>query len=1139
MNLGGIAYWASGHQFIDRMKTSDEWRGYANWQQVSQPLTTDANGNLRALPAGTDLLQTSIDLDPASAGTTRTYVLTWDGGGEMNVNGTTVLSAEQGRVVFRYDGDSDWAPLTAWNFADGTPPTNIHVVREDQLALFAQGEIFNPEFLEKSSAWDMLRFKDWAQVDSTTLTSWSERNTPDSVSWGGEGGVPIEVQVRLANETHTDMWVSMPTQADDDYVRRTLTYVRDNLDDGLKVKVEYSNEVWNWSFAQSHYARDQANALWGVDANRDGHVDANDPAERVADGWTQFYGYRAAQVAQIARAVFTAAPDRVDTVLATQTAFLGLEQSMLKGAAMVGTPSRLFDTYAVTTYFGTQLDGFTAADQATVLGWARGGKAGMDAAFREMELGGTLEGEGSLADLAGYLVYQRKVAADNGMAMVAYEGGAHLTAAGFPPAMQAEVESFFERLNADPRMGELYVKMAAMFHAAGGTELTVYSDFARPGVWGDWGVLASVYDDASPRWDALVAVADQHGAAPVATTLASYTLDLLSADLTYTGKGAFTGTGNAFDNLITGGNGGNRLFGLGGSDVLVGGTGADDLDGGTGADRMTGGVGDDRYHVDHRGDIVMERAGQGTDTVEVTALSAYVLGADVENLVHVDGPETGRFAGTGNALANQLTAGGRGDALYGLGGADTLVGGAGNDLLDGGADNDRMSGGTGDDVYLVDHSGDVVVELPGGGTDEVRTALSAYVLPANVERLVATGPGGFAGTGNELDNMLTGGPGGAKLYGLDGRDQLVGGIGNDLLDGGTGADRMAGGAGNDVYLVDNEGDAVSERPDEGIDTVRTSLSAYTLTAGVEYLEFTSAGSVAGYGNDLNNRINVGPGYGALIGNGGNDTLTGGAGSDLLDGGTGADRMTGGAGDDTYLVDDAGDLVIESANGGTDRVISSVSHRLRPEVENLSLTGTDDLEGRGNDLANLIYGNAGDNRLIGYGGDDTLVGMGGLDRLQGGDGDDQLIGNGGADTLRGEAGDDTLLGGDGDDALVGGAGKDILYGGAGADRFVFATGDVAQAPAGAGWITTWADQVGDFSRAEGDRIDLRSMDTGNAAVGSFAFLGTGAFTGHAGEIRAVQLGAGYDVVGDTNGDRVGDFHIYLYSTTPLAASDFLL
>jgi Ca2+-binding RTX toxin-like protein len=195
-----------------------------------------------------------------------------------------------------------------------------------------------------------------------------------------------------------------------------------------------------------------------------------------------------------------------------------------------------------------------------------------------------------------------------------------------------------------------------------------------------------------------------------------------------------------------------------------------------------------------------------------------------------------------------------------------------------------------------------------------------------------------------------------------------------------------------------------------------------------------------------------------------DALRGSASANTLNGGPGVDTLAGGAGDDIYYVDDALDDVVESATdappdpyyadarqamsdvgdpdpsagtgGGIDTVISQVSYTLRSNVENLTLAGTGNLSGTGNELDNVLSGNGGANRLLALDGKDILDGGAGNDTLESGTGNDTAGGGTGDDLLRGDAGNDTLLGGGGNDALQGGAGSDRLSGEAGSDRFLF-------------------------------------------------------------------------------------------------------
>ncbi|HEY9605234.1 MAG TPA: hypothetical protein V6C85_26750, partial [Allocoleopsis sp.] len=274
-------------------------------------------------------------------------------------------------------------------------------------------------------------------------------------------------------------------------------------------------------------------------------------------------------------------------------------------------------------------------------------------------------------------------------------------------------------------------------------------------------------------------------------------------------------------------------------------------------------------------------------------------------------------------------------------------------------------------------------------------------------------------SGSNFSEYLRGTLGNDSLYGLGGNDTLIGYGGNDYLDGGTGNDSMRGGRGNDTYIVDSIFDIVNESSGQGIDTVKASVS-YTLGSNIENLTLTGSSAINGTGNSLNNVItgnsgnntlNGGAGNDTLDGGAGNDSLLGGDGNDSLVGGVGADTMNGGDGNDTYIVDNVGDVVTENSNdpsGGVDTVLSSVSYSLAPGttsgqqgygIENLTLTGSGNLNGTGNGNNNTITGNSGNNTLDGGAGNDSLLG---------GNGNDSLIGGVGADTMNGGDGNDTYI-----------------------------------------------------------------------------------------------------------------------------------
>lgn len=377
----------------------------------------------------------------------------------------------------------------------------------------------------------------------------------------------------------------------------------------------------------------------------------------------------------------------------------------------------------------------------------------------------------------------------------------------------------------------------------------------------------------------------------------------------------------------------------------------------------------------------------GEATFDAVTKAGFAFGyAGMDTLRGADDSNDFLYGGTGDDLISGM---GADDFLYGQNGNDQLFGGAlidnlfggwGNDVLDGGSGNDFMAGGKGDDIFVVTAAGDDVVEMAAEGSDLVQTTLTSYALGLHVERLTYTGTSAFTGTGNSAGNTLTGGAGSDRIYGAAGNDQLSGGAGNDLLDGGTGNDVMTGGGGNDTYVVSQAGDKVVEVSGGGTDTLRTTLSSYTIGSYVENLTYTGAGGFSGTGNAAANTLTGAGSNDRLLGLSGADTLYGGAGNDKLLGGKGADLLNGGVGIDTASYRDAGagvraDLTRTFASGAG-------------EATGDRFVGIERLEGSA--YADKLSGNTGANVLWGLGGNDVLNGRSGNDQLFGGTGADQFI-----------------------------------------------------------------------------------------------------------------------------------------------------
>jgi Ca2+-binding RTX toxin-like protein len=312
--------------------------------------------------------------------------------------------------------------------------------------------------------------------------------------------------------------------------------------------------------------------------------------------------------------------------------------------------------------------------------------------------------------------------------------------------------------------------------------------------------------------------------------------------------------------------------------------------------------------------------------------------------------------------------------------------------------------------------------------------------------------------------------------------------------------RLSGTGGELVLLFDKEGDGTADRylvveeqfipdglprhDDPDTDPVFTNLFDFN-----DFLRNYEMGTDAAdnlIGDDGGfDRMYGFAGDDRMYGKAGDDELFGGAGNDRLTGGEGFDLYVGGPGNDVYIVDTTEfEDIFEEAGEGIDHVVvtgPSIRDRsfnpLLPNIENLTLAG-DNYAGLGNDLSNIINANNVNNFLQGGGGNDAISGAGG---------------------------GDVIIGGAGNDWIRGGTGPDFLVGEGGADKFVYYTvADAGFATGGTGdFITDFAGI--NTGATERDRIDLHRIDadTSTAADDAFHFIGSGEFTGTAGELRDVS------------------------------------
>lgn len=482
INLNGIADWSTEYPFVDQFKSARPWisqREGAEWGQGGA-LALTPEGWVAELQPGQFAETLLFTADSALAqGMDGIYTILYTGEGEIAFRGSNVsiLSATPGRmeVDARPTQGAVFLQIIATN--PQNPLREIRFLLPGSEATY-ETQPFNPVFLEKIAPFSALRFMDWMMTNDSFISEWSERPLPGDATYAARG-VPVEVMVQLANTLQADAWFNMPHTVSDEYVREFATYVRDHLDPALKSYVEYSNETWNGQFSQAWYVSDSGLAL---------NLEAGDPF------WSglKFYSQRSVEIFTIWEEVF-GGTDRLVRVLASQAANAWTAEQI----ALWQDAYQHADAIAIAPYFSCDDPGNPeTVAEVTALSV----EELLDRQFANVQEGGCAY---------QYMVDNQQVAQQFGLELVAYEGGQHLAGHGGSENNEALTELFIAA-NRHPRMGDVYLAYLQAWHSLGLGSFMIFSDAAQPSMFGSWGVLETITQDASqaPKYQAILTFLD-------------------------------------------------------------------------------------------------------------------------------------------------------------------------------------------------------------------------------------------------------------------------------------------------------------------------------------------------------------------------------------------------------------------------------------------------------------------------------------------------------------------------------------------------------------------------------------------------------------------------------------------------------
>ncbi|MEN0109829.1 MAG: hypothetical protein AAF805_03815 [Planctomycetota bacterium] len=402
------------------------------------------------------------------------HVLLWDGVGDVTVflGSDPIVDSAPGRLVF----DLASGPTRRLFRIEATDPSNparnlrcVPLAYEAALVGEAPAEPFRREFLDQWSQLDGFRYMDWAATNDSTVARWEDRPKPTDQTQGSRG-VALEYQIAHANRTATNPWFNIPHLADDDYVRRAATLIRDRLAPTLVARIEYSNEVWNGQFQQSQHAKREGASLPDSDGGFQGSL------------W--WYSKRSVEVFDIFAEVFTegganpAGADRLVRVLSAQAGNPWTGRQILS----YGDAYLKADALAIAPYFDAMVAAGPDAERWKDATWSE------RLSFVEEELQASFSRMEAYRDLLRDTVNESGETIYDHIQLFAYEGGQHFL--GHPNTHEDEpLTEIFWELNRRPEMREFYRRYLERWEQIGGADFMLFASASEFGRWGSWGLV--------------------------------------------------------------------------------------------------------------------------------------------------------------------------------------------------------------------------------------------------------------------------------------------------------------------------------------------------------------------------------------------------------------------------------------------------------------------------------------------------------------------------------------------------------------------------------------------------------------------------------------------------------------------------
>lgn len=432
-------------------------------------LLFDANGYPTHIPQTINGEQVLARFMISAAGgnlrTDSSYVIMFDGQGVVTLSGNLAVdSAFSDRIHFRVLNNDNFT-LNIIQSTLGNHVRNIRLIRQIDYQTDINTNPIYSVFLEKIAPFQVLRYMDWGHTNGNTNVEWANRSSMDFYTYAGERGVPYEMMIKLANIAQKDVWICVPHAADDNYIEQMAWLFKNTLDSNLNIYLEYSNEVWNWIFAQAHYN------------------DQNKPANL---SYGRAMAEKAGNVFRIWHQVFNDDKCRVKRVLGLQAGHNSLNEEIVSQL-----PQEEWDFGSPTHYFG--LDHSATANPV------------LNAGSTVNDV--MLNAQNTWNAFKSSVKQDYNLIKTFGKGIISYEGGQHFVGNSFGipyPYQQAMWDAQISQ-----QMYALYDAMHDTIRNWGNTLAMNFTlAYPRESVYGSWGILEDIDQtvdiNATPKYQAVV-----------------------------------------------------------------------------------------------------------------------------------------------------------------------------------------------------------------------------------------------------------------------------------------------------------------------------------------------------------------------------------------------------------------------------------------------------------------------------------------------------------------------------------------------------------------------------------------------------------------------------------------------------------